>query len=88
MPPRVHKHCYLLVKDPINIPFNSTEDLKDPRLDYYTPRTSPSLEKDYSELSELDSVHNLKLKKSLQQRNHQLKQFYKPQKREPLPHNG
>ena len=41
---------YLLMKDPINIPFNSTDELKDPRLDYYLPRTSPSLKKDYSEL--------------------------------------
>ena len=38
MPPRVHKPRYLLVKDPINSPFNSTEDLKDCRLDYYTPK--------------------------------------------------
>ena len=56
MPPRVHTPCYLLVKDPIDIPFNFTEDLKDPRLDYYTPRTSPSLVKDYSELSELEQM--------------------------------
>ena len=47
---------YLLVKDPINIPFTSSEELKDPRLDYHTPRTSPSLTKDYSELSELDAM--------------------------------
>ena len=54
MPPRVHKPHYLLVRDPINIPFNSTEDLKDPRLDYYTS-TSPSWV-DYSVLSELDQM--------------------------------
>ena len=63
MPPRVHKpHC-LLVKEPMHIPFDSdsTEDLKDPRLDYYTPRTSPSLEKDYSELSELDQILHAQL---------------------------
>ena len=34
MPLRVHKPCYLLVKDPMNIPLNSTEELKDPRLEY------------------------------------------------------
>ena len=61
MPPRVHKPCYLLVKDPINIPFNSTEELKDSRLDYYTPRTSPSLIKDYSELSKLDEMLHAQL---------------------------
>ena len=38
MPPRVYKPQYLLVKDPMNISFNSTEELKDPRLDYYTPK--------------------------------------------------
>ena len=54
MPSSVYKPCYLLVKDPINIPFNSTEDLKDPRLDYYTS-TSPSWV-DQSELSELDQM--------------------------------
>ena len=59
-PPRVHKPQYLLVKDPINIPYNSTEKLEDPRLDYYSPRNSPSLTKDMSELSELDaySIYN------------------------------
>ena len=61
MPPRVYKPRYLLEKDPINIPFNSTEELKDPRLDYYTPRTSPSLTKDYSELSELDAMFHAQL---------------------------
>ena len=59
MPPRVHKPHYLLVNDPINIPFNSTEDLKDPRLDYYTP-TSPSWV-DYSTLSELDQMLHAQL---------------------------
>ena len=54
MPPRVYMPRYLLVKDPINIPFNSTENLKDPRLDYYTA-TSPSW-LDQSELSELDQM--------------------------------
>ena len=61
MSPRVYKPQYLLVKDPINILFNSTEELKDPRLDYYTPRTSPSLTKDYSELSELDAMLHAQL---------------------------
>ena len=50
MPPRVHKPQYLLVKDPINIPFDSIEKLEDPRLDYYSPRNSPSLTKNLSEL--------------------------------------
>ena len=39
MPLRVHKPRYLLVKDPMNIPLNSTEELKDPRLEYSS--TSP-----------------------------------------------
>ena len=47
MPSRVHKWWYLLVKDPINIPFDSTQKLEDHRLDYY----SPSLTKDLSELN-------------------------------------
>ena len=61
MPPRVYKPRYLLVKDPINMAFNSTEELKDPRFDYYSPRTSPSLTKDYSELSELDVMLHTQL---------------------------
>ena len=44
------------MENSINIPFNSTEELKDPRFDYYSPRTSLSLTKDYSELSELDAM--------------------------------
>ena len=51
MPARVHKPHYLLVKDPINIPLNSTDELKDPRLDYY-PSTSPS----WVDQSELDQM--------------------------------
>ena len=35
MLPRVHKPHYLFVKDPINIPLNSTDELKDHRLEYY-----------------------------------------------------
>ena len=54
MPPRVYKPQYRLVKDPINIPYNSTEKLEDPRLDYYSPRNS--LNKDINELSELDAM--------------------------------
>ena len=61
MPPKVYKPWYLLVKDPINIIFNPTEELKDPRLDYYTPRTSPSFTKDYSELNELDAMLHVQL---------------------------
>ena len=38
----------------MNIPLNSTEELKDPRLEYY-PSTSPSWA-DQSELSELDQM--------------------------------
>ena len=47
---REHTSRYLLVKDPINIPFDSTEKLEDPILDYYSPRNSPRLTKDLSEL--------------------------------------
>ena len=35
MPPKVHKPHYLLVKEPINIPYDSIEQLEDPRLNYY-----------------------------------------------------
>ena len=38
----------------MDIPLNSTEELKDPRLEYY-PSTSPSWV-DQSELSELDQM--------------------------------
>ena len=64
MPPRVHKPQYLLVKDPINIPFDSTKKQEDPRLDYYSHRNSTSLTKDLSEVSKLDqySILNWKLK--------------------------
>ena len=51
MPPRVYKPQYLLMKDPINIPYNSTENLEDPRLDYYSPRTSVT-----KDISELDAM--------------------------------
>ena len=54
MPPRVHKPHYLLVKDLMDIPLNSTEELKDPRLEYYSS-TAPSWA-DQSELSELDQM--------------------------------
>ena len=56
MPPRVHKPWYLLVKDSINIPIDSTEKLEYPRFDYYSPRNSPRLTKDLSELGELDAM--------------------------------
>ena len=59
MPPKVYKPWDLLVKDPINIPYNSTEKLEDPRLDYYSPRSS--LTKDMSELSDLDAMHHIQL---------------------------
>ena len=42
MPPRVHKPWYLLVKGPINIPYNSTEKLEDPGLDYYFQEIHPA----------------------------------------------
>ena len=54
MLPRVHKPCYLLVKDPMNIPLKSTDELKDPRLEYF-PSASPSWV-DQSELSKLDQM--------------------------------
>ena len=43
MPSRVYKPCYLLAKDPLNIPLDATEKEKliDPRIEDY-PLTSPS----------------------------------------------
>ena len=61
MPPRVPKPWYLLVKDPINIPFESTEKLENPRLDNYSPRNSLSLTKDLGELRELDAMLHTQL---------------------------
>ena len=58
MPSRVYKPCYLLTKDPLNIPLDSTEKEKekliDPRIEHY-PSTTPSWV-DPSELSELDEM--------------------------------
>ena len=55
MPPRGHKPHFLLVKDPMDIPLNSTEELKDPRLEYYSS-TSLLVLVDQSGLSELDQM--------------------------------
>ena len=54
MPPQVHKPHYLLVKDPVYIPLNSTEELKDHRLEYYSSTSHSWV--DQSELSELDQI--------------------------------
>ena len=53
MPPKVHKPHYLLVKEPINIPYDITEQLEDPRLNYYSPRSS-SISHYNDSISELD----------------------------------
>ena len=55
MPPEVHKPHYLLVKEPINIPYDSIEQLEDPRLNYYSPRSS-SISHYNDSISELDAV--------------------------------
>ena len=58
MPSRVYKPCYLLTKDPLNIPLDATEKEKekliDPRIEDY-PLTSPSWV-DPGERSELDQM--------------------------------
>ena len=79
---RVHKPCYLLVKDPINIPLNSTDELKNPRLDYY-PSTSPSWV-DQHELSELDQM----LRAQLETEVSEMLQQTDLQVKEPWPCNG
>ena len=53
MPPKVHKLYDLLVKEPINIPYHSIEQLGDPRLKYYSPRSS-SISHYNDSISELD----------------------------------
>ena len=40
MPPKVYKPHYLLVKEPINIPHYSIEQLEDPIWNYYSHRSS------------------------------------------------
>ena len=55
LPPKVHKpHC-LLVKEPINIPYDSTEQLEDPRFNYYSPISS-SINHYNGIISELDAM--------------------------------
>ena len=58
-PEKIYKPCYLLTKEPLNIPLESTEEIKDPRLENY-PSTSPS-RVDSSELSELDQMLRVQL---------------------------
>ena len=53
-PEKIYKSHYLLTKEPLNIPLESTEEIKNPRLENY-PSTSPSWV-DSSELSELDQM--------------------------------
>ena len=60
MPPRVYKPHYLLVKDPINLPYDLIGKLEDPRLNYYSPR-SRSIKDNLSELSELDAMLRIQL---------------------------
>ena len=55
MPPKVYKPHYLLVKEPIKIPYHSVEQLEDPRLNYYSPRSSSIGHYDDC-ISELDTM--------------------------------
>ena len=52
-PERIYKPHYLLMKDPLTIPLESTEALKDPRIEKES--TSPSWVNS-SELSKLDQL--------------------------------
>ena len=61
MPPRVHKPHYLLVKEPISIPYDSIEQLEDPRIIYYSPRSSNSTSHYNDSISELDAMLHRKL---------------------------
>ena len=54
VPEKIYKPCYLLTKEPLNIPLESTGEIKDLRLENY-PSTSPSWV-DSSELNELDQM--------------------------------
>ena len=56
MPPRVYKPHYLLVKEPINIPYDSIEQLEDTRLNYYSSRSSNSISHYNDSISELDAM--------------------------------
>ena len=56
MPPKVQKPHYLLVKEPINIPYDSVEQLEDPRLNNYSPRSSISVSHYNDSISELDAM--------------------------------
>ena len=55
MPPKVHKPYYILVKELLNIPYDSIEQLGDPRLNYYSPRSS-SMSHYNDSISELDVI--------------------------------
>ena len=60
MPPeKIYKPCYLLTKDPLNTPLESTEEIKDPRLEN-CPTTSPSWV-DSSKLSKLGQMLRVQL---------------------------
>ena len=56
--------------------------MKDPRLHYYTPRTSPGLVKDYSALSEVDQMLHAQLETE------KVTTTEEPSEEKPLPHNG
>ena len=44
-----------MVKEPINIPYDSIEQLEDPRLNYYSPKSS-SINHYIDSISELDAM--------------------------------
>ena len=56
MPPKVQEPHYLLVREPINIPYDSIEQLEDPRLNYYSPRSSSCISHYSDSISELDTM--------------------------------
>ena len=60
---KIYKPCYLLTKEPLDIPLESTDEIKDPRLEKY-PSNSPSWV-DSSELSELDQMLRAQLETEL-----------------------
>ena len=45
-----------MVKEPKNIPYDSTEKLEDPRLNYCSPRSSRSISHYNDSISELDAM--------------------------------
>ena len=75
IPQKVYKPHYILVKEPINIPYDSVEQLEDPRLNYYSPRSSSTSH--YNDcISELDTMVQRELETDVLEKNINPQRFH------------